>query len=100
MLGVSKRRNPRPKARDVLLTWARVGDRATECLKLAHLAPDCDVRNRFLEIGRQYCTLGEIERCAADKAAQLGYQSRNTIARSGPLTSFAFVFLSIISGAM
>ena len=103
MLGVSRRRNPRPKARDVLLAWARASayeDRATEYLKLVPLAPDRDVRNRFLEIGRRYRTLAEIEPCAADKAAQHSHQSPKTIARSGPLTSFAFVFLIIISGAM
>ena len=102
MLGVSKRCNPRPKARDVLLTWARASayeDRAGEYLKLARLAPDRNVPNRFLEIALHYCTLAEIERCAADRTAQQSHQSQNTInwSRSGPLTSFAFL-LTIISG--
>ena len=64
MLGVLKRCNPRPKARDVLLTWARASayeDRAAEYLKLAHLAPDRNVRNRFLEIALHYRTLAEID---------------------------------------
>ena len=104
MLGVSKRFNPRPTARDVLLTWARAGtyeDRAAEYLKLAHLARDRNVRNRFLEIARHYRTLAEIERYAADKTAQHSHQSQDTIARSrsGPRTSFAFVLLIIIFGA-
>jgi hypothetical protein len=66
MLGVSRRYNPRPTARDVLLTWARASsyeDRVAEYLKLAHLAPDRDGRNRFLELARHCCTLAEIERC-------------------------------------
>jgi hypothetical protein len=106
MLGVSKRCNPRPKARDVLLAWARASayeDRAAEYLKLAHLAPDRDVRNRFLEIARHYRTLAVIERgAAAHKTAQRSHQSQNTInrSRSGTLTSFAFVFLTIIYGAI
>ena len=103
MLGVSKRCNPRPKARDVLLTWPRASayeDRAGEYLKLARLAPDRNVPNRFLEIALHYRTLAEIERCAADRTAQHSHQSQNTInwSRSGPLTSVAFVLLTIISG--
>jgi len=96
----SKRCDPRPKARDVPLTWARASayrDRAIEYLKLAHLAPDRNGRSRFLEIVLHYRTL-EIERCAADRTAH--HQSQNTInwSRSGPLTSVAFVLLTIISG--
>ena len=85
MLGVSKRCNPRPKARDVLLAWARASayeDRAAEYLKLAHLAPDRNVRNRFIEIALHYRTLAEIERCAADRTAQHSHLSQNTIDRN------------------
>ena len=68
MLYKSKRFDPRPKAREVVLTWARASayrDRAIEYLKLAHLAPARDVRIRFIAIARHYRTLAEIERCAA-----------------------------------
>jgi hypothetical protein len=103
MLYKSKRFDPRPKAREVVLTWARASayrDRAIEYLKLAHLAPARDIRIRFIAIARHYRTLAEIERCA-DKIAQRSHQSLSTInwSRSGFLTSFAVVFLIIISGA-
>ena len=65
MLDKSKRCDPRPKARDVPLSWARASayrDRAIEYLKLAHLAPDRNVQKRFIAIGRRYCTLAEFER--------------------------------------
>ena len=68
MLGVSKLCSPRPKARDVLLSWARASayeDRAVEYLKLADLAPDRTVQNRFIAIARHYRTLAQIERRAA-----------------------------------
>ena len=87
----------------MLLAWARASayeDRAAEYLKLAHLTPDRNVRNRFLEIALHYRTLAEIGRCAGDRTARHSHQSQNTIneSRSGPLTSFAFVLLTIISG--
>jgi hypothetical protein len=100
MFGVSKRCSPRPKARDVPFTWARASPyehRAAYYSKLAHLAP-----GRIIELARHYRTLDKIERRATDKTAQQSHQSQNPInwSRSGLLTSFAFVFLTIISGAM
>ena len=98
MFGVSKRCSPRPKARDVPFTWARASPyehRAAYYSKLAHLAP-----GRIIELARHYRTLDKIERRATDKTAQQSHQSQNPInwSRSGLLTSFAFVFLTIISG--
>jgi hypothetical protein len=91
---------PRPKARGVLLTWARSSayeDRAADYSKLAHLAPD-----GIVELARHYRTLAEIQQRATDKTAQQSHQSHNTInwSRSGLLTPFTFIFLTIISGAM
>jgi hypothetical protein len=99
----SKRCDPRPKARDVPLTWARASayrNRAIEYLKLAHLAPDRNVRKRFIAIGRRYCTLAEFERRTAAEPASYSHQSQNTVNRnhSGPFTSFAFVLMIIVSG--
>jgi hypothetical protein len=104
MLGISKRCSPRPKARDVLLTWARASaceDRAVEYLKLADVAPDRNVRNRFIAIARHNRTLAQIERCVARETSPQNHQSQSTIDqnRSRSLTSFAFVLLLIISGA-
>jgi hypothetical protein len=103
MLYKSKRCDPRPKARDVPLTWARASayrDRAIEYLKLAHLAPDRNVQKRFIAIGRRYCTLAEFGRRTAAEAASDSHQSQNTVNRnhSGPFTSFAFVLMIIVSG--
>ena len=72
MLDVSKRCDPRPKAQDVRLTWARGStskDRAAGYSKLPHLAPD-----RIREIAHHY--------------------------RTTPLTALASVFLTFMSGAM
>ena len=103
MLYKSKRCDPRPKARDVPLTWARASayrNRAIEYLKLAHLAPDRNVQKRFIAIGRRYCTLAEFERRTAAEPASYSHQSQNTVNRnhSGPFTSFAFVLMIIVSG--
>jgi hypothetical protein len=103
MLYKSKRCDPRPKARDVPLTWARASayrDRAIEYLKLAHLAPDRNVQKRFIAIGRRYCTLAEFGRRTAAEAASDSHQSQNTVNQnhSGPFTSFAFVLMIIVSG--
>jgi hypothetical protein len=94
MLGVSKLCSPRPKARDVLLSWARASayeDRAVEYLKSADLAPDA----------RHYRTLAQIERRVARETSPQTRLSQSPIDqnRSGSLTSFAFVLLIIISGA-
>ena len=99
----SKRCDPRPKARDVPFSWARASayrNRAIEYLKLAHLAPDRNVRKRFIAIGRRYCTLAEFERRTAAEPASYSHQSQNTVDRnhSGPFTSFAFVLMIIVSG--
>ena len=104
MLGVSKLCSPRPKARDVLLSWARASayeDRAVEYLKSADLAPDRTVQNRFIAIARHYRTLAQIERRVARETSPQTRLSQSPIDqnRSGSLTSFAFVLLIIISGA-
>ena len=104
MLGVSKPCSPRPKARDVLLSWARASayeDRAVEYLKLADLAPDRTVQNRFIAIARHYRILAQIERRVASETSPQTRLSQSPIDqnRSGSLTSFAFVLLIIISGA-
>ena len=104
MLYKSKRCELQSKARDVLLTWARAGayrDRAIRYLRLAHLASDRNVRNRFNAIARHYRELAEIERRVANERAPHNHQSQNTInqSHSRPRHSFAFVLLAIISGA-
>jgi hypothetical protein len=104
MLGVSKLCSPRPKAGDVLLSWARASayeDRAVEYLKSADLAPDRTVQNRFIAIARHYRTLAQIERRVARETSPQTRLSQRPIDqnRSGSLTSFAFVLLIIISGA-
>jgi hypothetical protein len=104
MLGVPRQRNSRPKARDVLLTWARsraYEDRAVEYLKLAGVATDSNIRNRFVAIAGHYRTLAQLERRAVDETASPSHQSQETVVRrSGRLTSFALVLLTFISGAM
>ena len=53
-----------PKARDVLLSWARkreYWDRAIRYLKLARFSSDPDVRGRFMIIARHYRALAEAE---------------------------------------
>ena len=104
MLYKSKRCELQSKAREVLLTWARAGayrDRAIRYLRLAHLASDRNVRNRFNAIARHYRELAEIERRVANERAPHNHQSQNTInqSHSRPRHSFAFVLLAIISGA-
>ena len=99
MLGVSKRCSSRPKPRDALLARVRASayeDRAADYSKLPHLAHD-----RLLKIARHYRTLAEIERSASDEAAsRVINRETGSTGRSGPLTSFALVFLAIVSGAM
>jgi hypothetical protein len=104
MLGVSKPCSPRPKARDVLLSWARASayeDRAVEYLKLADLASDRTVQNRFIAIARHYRILAQIERRVASETSPQTRLSQSPIDqnRYGSLTSFAFALLIIISGA-
>ena len=109
MLYKSKRCELQSKAREVLLTWARAGayrDRAVRYLRLAHLASDRNVRNRFNAIARHYRELAEIERRVANgrvanERVPHNHQLQNTINRSHsrPRHPFAFVLLAIISGA-
>ena len=103
MLGVSKLCSPRPKARDVLLSWARASaydDRAVECLKWADLAPD-PLSELIIAFARHYRTLAQIERRVARETSPQTRLSQSPIDqnRSGSLTSFALVLLIIISGA-
>ena len=105
MLYKSKLYDPRTKAREVLLSWARASayrDRAIEYSKLAQFTPDRNVRNRFIGIARHYRTQAEIERRAANETPSHSGQSQNTINRShlgSFFTSLAFVFLIAISSA-
>jgi hypothetical protein len=60
----------RPKARDVLVSWARAReylDRATGYLKLAHATPDPAVRDRFIAIAQHYRALAVAEQSIADQ---------------------------------
>jgi hypothetical protein len=59
-----------PKARDVLVSWARAReylDRATSYLKLAHATPDPDVRDRFISIEQHYRALAVAEQSIAEQ---------------------------------
>jgi hypothetical protein len=59
-----------PKARDVLIGWARAReylDRATAYRKLAHATPDPAVRDRFTTIAQHYRALAVAERSIADQ---------------------------------
>ena len=98
MLGVSKLCSPRPKAGDVLLSWARASayeDRAVEYLKSADLAPDRTVQNRFIAIARHYRTLAQIERRVARETSPQTRLSQRPIDqnRSGSLILFRICFI-------
>ena len=57
-------REQQPKAREVLLSWARVGkyrEQATRYVRLAREASDSDVRDRFITIARHYRALTQAE---------------------------------------
>ena len=85
MLYKSKQCDLRSKAREVLLTWARARayrDRAIRYLRLAHLASDSNVRNRFNAIARHYRELAEIERRVANERAPHNHQSQSTTNQS------------------
>lgn len=95
----------RPKAREVLLSWARARgykDLASRYLKLAKFASDCNVRDRFVLIARHYATLAEAERHAADGTVLGNRQSQNMADYSfaGPFTSIALVLLLLMSVAL
>jgi hypothetical protein len=67
-----------PKARDVLVSWARAReylDRATGYLKLAHATPDAAVRDRFIAIAQHYRALAVAEQSITD---QIGLKRRST----------------------
>jgi hypothetical protein len=99
MLGVSKRCSPRPKAQEVLLTWARASareDRAVEYPKLAGVVRDLTVRSRFIAFPRQYRSLAQVEGSAADETAS---QEIIDSGHPGSFRTFAFVLLTVISGA-
>ena len=104
MLGVSKLCSPRPKARDVLLSWPRARayeDRAVEYLRMADVAPDRNVQDRFIAIACHYRTLAQIERRVARETSPRTRLSQSPIDQNHrrSLTSLAFVLLIIISGA-
>jgi hypothetical protein len=53
-----------PKARDVLVSWARkreCWDRANDYLRLARSTPAADVRDRFVAIAQHYRALAIAE---------------------------------------
>ena len=67
-----------PKARDVLVSWARAReylDRAAGYQKLAHATPDPAVRNRFIAIAQHYRALAIAEQSIADPT---GIRRRST----------------------
>jgi hypothetical protein len=68
--GTVQRRKFQPRARDVLVSWARAQDyrkREANYLALAQSAPDSDARNRLVTIARHYRSLAEIEQSIADQ---------------------------------
>jgi len=59
-----------PKARDVLVSWARAReylDRASSYLKLAHSTPDPAVRDRLIAIAQHYRALAVAEQSIANQ---------------------------------
>jgi hypothetical protein len=68
--GTVLRRKFQPRARDVLVSWARAQDyrkREANYLVLAQSTPDLDARDRFVTIARHYRSLAEIEQSIADQ---------------------------------
>ena len=66
-----------PKARDVLVSWARAReylDRAGSYLKLARATPDPHVRDRFIAVAQHYRALAVAEQSIAD---QIGIARRS-----------------------
>jgi rubrerythrin len=60
----------RPKARDILVSWARAReyrDGEAGYVQLARLASDPDVRDRFIAIAEHYRSLAKIEQSIADQ---------------------------------
>jgi hypothetical protein len=59
-----------PKARSILISWARARDyrdSATSYLQLARSASDPEVRDRFIAIAQHYRSLAKIEQSIADQ---------------------------------
>jgi hypothetical protein len=59
-----------PRARDVLISWARAReyrDGEASYLQLARSASDPDVRDRFIAIAQHYRSLAKIEQRIADQ---------------------------------
>lgn len=59
-----------PKARDVLVSWARARecwDRAANYLQVARSARDANVRDRFIAIAQHYRALAIAEQRIADQ---------------------------------
>jgi hypothetical protein len=60
----------RPKARDVLISWARAReylDRAAGYRKLAHATADPAMRDRYIAIAQHYRALAVAEQRVADQ---------------------------------
>jgi len=73
-------RKQQPKARDVLLSWARVGkyrEQATRYVKLAREASEPDVRDRFITIARHYRALTQAEERTIGHDATIRRRSPN-----------------------
>jgi hypothetical protein len=59
-----------PKARDILVSWARASeyrDGEAGYLQLARAESDPDVRDRFIAIAQHYRSLAKIEQSIADQ---------------------------------
>jgi len=65
-----QQRRFQPKARAILVSWARAReyrDGEAGYLQLARLASDPDVRDRFIAIAQHYRSLAKIEQSIADQ---------------------------------
>jgi hypothetical protein len=65
-----QQRRLQPKARDILISWARAReyrDGEAGYLQLARSASDPDVRDRFIAIAQHYRSLAKIEQSIADQ---------------------------------
>jgi hypothetical protein len=65
-----QQRRFQPKARDILISWARARayrDGEAGYLQLARSAFDPDVRGRFIAIAQHYRSLAKIEQGIADQ---------------------------------
>ena len=65
-----QRRQFRPRARDILVSWTRAReyrDGEARYLQLAHSASDPGLRDRFVAIAQHYRSLAKIEQSIADQ---------------------------------